>query len=197
MSLKAKLFSCIAAACLIVSMTIMGVLAADNANITLNGSLSFDAKDVVCRVEGSVSGAKETVIFDTLNYSSTTEPTEEELDSWNNNLNFQDNASDIVITVKVTNLAVRAMRLSVTDLIGDDSATSNVIRSITKQQTGDSAAVDYTSGSTITLAASQTDGDSSVTFTIRLKVDNKGLGASATYNYRVGLYDESVNSTQP
>ena len=197
MSLKAKLLSCIVAACLTIVMMIVGVLASENASINLSGSLSFDAKDVVCRVEGSVSGAKETVTFDTLNYSSTTEPTEEELDSWNNNLNFQDNASDIVITVKVTNLAVRAMRLSVTDLIGDDSATSNVIRSITKQQTGDSAAVDYTSGSTITLAASQTDGDSSVTFTIRLQIDNKGLDASATFSYQVGLYDESVNSTQP
>lgn len=192
MSLKARLLTSIAAVCLIVCLMIVGVLASENPSITMNGSLSFDAKDVVCRVEGNVAGAQSAITFNTLNYSSKTEPTEQQLASWNRNINFKNTADDIVITITITNLAEKSMKIIITDLIGHDTDTSNIIRSITKRQTGDSADSQYTSGSLITLPVSQTDGDSVVTFTIRLQVDNKGLDANVSYKYQIGLYDISV-----
>lgn len=77
----------------------------------------------------------------------------------------------------------------------DDLTTSsnNVIRSMTKTVGG--ASESYTSGSLYTIPASTGEGSantSKATFTLKLEVDDPNNSATATYNYRVNLRDESV-----
>lgn len=192
LSLKARLVYCTASICLIIAMMIVGVFASETVSLNFSGNLRFDATDVVCQVSGSVTGANQNINFETLNYSSKTEPTDAQISSWSNDISFRRDLADIIITITVTNLAPRAMYVSMTDLLPDSANSNNIVKSLAKQQTGDDAASIYTSGSRLTLPAATAGSNNSVTFTLRVQVDNKNFDAFVSYSYLLGLYDESV-----
>ena len=191
MSLKVKLISCISAVVLVIGLMIFGVFSVERASVNLGGTVSFEATNVYCRITGQITGAEESPVTpQELNYSANSEPTEEQLASWNNDLNFTEDAQAIEIEVTVENLATRELIVSVDDLT---TSSNNVLRSMTK--TVGEASENYTSGSLYTIPASTGEGSantSKATFTLKLEVDDPNNSASATYNYRVNLRDESV-----
>ena len=191
MSLKVKLISCISAVVLVIGLMIFGVFSVERASVNLGGTVSFEATNVYCKITGQITGAEESPVTpQELNYSANSEPTEEQLASWNNDLNFTEDAQAIEIEVTVENLATRELIVSVDDLT---TSSNNVLRSMTKTVGG--ASKSYTSGSLYTIPASTGEGSantSKATFTLKLEVDDPNNSASATYNYRVNLRDESV-----
>lgn len=191
MSLKVKLISCISAVVLVIGLMIFGVFSIERASVNLGGTVSFEATDVYCRITGQITGAEESPVTpQELNYSANSEPTEEQLASWNNDLNFTEDAQAIEIEVTVENLATRELIVSVDDLT---TTSNNVIRSMSKRVGGTSES--YTSGSLYTIPASTGEGSantSKASFILKLEVDDPNNSASATYNYRVNLRDESV-----
>ena len=191
MSLKVKLISCISAVVLVIGLMIFGVFSVERASVNLGGTVSFEATNVYCRITGQITGAEESPVTpQELNYSANSEPTEEQLASWNNDLNFTEDAQAIEIEVTVENLATRELIVSVDDLT---TSSNNVIRSMTKTVGG--ASESYTSGSLYTIPASTGEGStntSKATFTLKLEVDDPNNSASATYNYRVNLRDENA-----
>lgn len=191
MSLKVKLISCISAVVLVIGLMIFGVFSVERASVNLGGTVSFEATNVYCKITGQITGAEESPVTpQELNYSANSEPTEEQLASWNNDLNFTEDAQAIEIEVTVENLATRELIVSVDDLT---TSSNNVIRSMTKTVGG--ASESYTSGSLYTIPASTGEGSantSKATFTLKLEVDDPNNSASATYNYRVNLRDENA-----
>ena len=191
MSLKVKLISCISAVVLVIGLMIFGVFSVERASVNLGGTVSFEATNVYCKITGQITGAEESPVTpQELNYSANSKPTEEQLASWNNDLNFTEDAQAIEIEVTVENLATRELIVSVDDLT---TSSNNVIRSMTK--TVGEASESYTSGSLYTIPASTGEGSantSKATFTLKLEVDDPNNSATATYNYRVNLRDESV-----
>ncbi len=191
MSLKVKLISCISAVVLVIGLMIFGVFSIERASVNLGGTVSFEATNVYCKITGQITGAEESPVTpQELNYSANSEPTEEQLASWNNDLNFTEDAQAIEIEVTVENLASRELIVSVEDLT---TTSNNVIRSMSK--TVGEASEGYTSGSLYTIPASTGEGSantSKATFTLKLEVDDPNNSASATYNYHVNLRDESV-----
>ena len=191
MSLKVKLISCISAVVLVIGLMIFGVFSVERASVNLGGTVSFEATNVYCRITGQITGAEESPVTpQELNYSANSEPTEEQLASWNNDLNFTEDAQAIEIEVTVENLATRELIVSIDDLT---ISSNNVIRSMTKTVGG--ASESYTSGSLYTIPASTGEGSantSKATFTLKLEVDDLNNSASATYNYRVNLRDENA-----
>lgn len=191
MSLKVKLISCISAVVLVIGLMIFGVFSIERASVNLGGTVSFEATNVYCRITGQITGAEESPVTpQELNYSANSEPTEDQLASWNNDLNFTEDAQAIEIEVTVENLATRELIVSVDDLT---TSSNNVLRSMSKTVGG--ASESYTSGSLYTIPASTGEGSantSKATFTLKLEVDDPNNSASATYNYHVNLRDESV-----
>ena len=72
MKIKAKLVSTIAAACLVIALLVTGVWAVSTASVTLGGSISFSATNVHATIEGSITGAAETVSITPIEYDSET-----------------------------------------------------------------------------------------------------------------------------
>ncbi len=191
MSLKVKLISCISAVVLVIGLMIFGVFSIERASVNLGGTVSFEATNVYCRITGQITGAEESPVTpQELNYSANSEPTEEQLASWNNDLNFTEDAQAIEIEVTVENLASRELIVSVEDLT---TTSNNVLRSMTKRVGGTSES--YTSGSLYTIPASTGEGSankSKASFILKLEVDDPNNSASATYNYHVNLRDENA-----
>lgn len=95
MSLKVKLISCISAVVLVIGLMIFGVFSVERASVNLGGTVSFEATNVYCRITGQITGAEESPVTpQELNYSANSKPTEEQLASWNNDLNFTEDAQD-------------------------------------------------------------------------------------------------------
>lgn len=114
MTLKAKLFSTIAAFCLVAVLMVVGVFAASSVKVNMNGQISFTANDVNATIDGAVtgiSGAGHTftqIVFDGSEEGNPYEATTPETDSWTNlNWSFADKTSGkttgIVFTITVTN----------------------------------------------------------------------------------------------
>ena len=170
---------------------IFGVFSVERASVNLGGTVSFEATNVYCKITGQITGAEESPVTpQELNYSANSEPTEEQLASWNNDLNFTEDAQAIEIEVTVENLASRELIVSVEDLT---TTSNNVLRSMTKRVGGTSES--YTSGSLYTIPASTGEGSantSKASFILKLEVDDPNNSASATYNYHVNLRDENA-----
>ena len=56
MSLKAKLFTTVAALCMVICLLTVGVWAANKATVGLKGTVSFVAKDVAVTIDGTAKG---------------------------------------------------------------------------------------------------------------------------------------------
>ena len=183
MSLKLKLISLISVFMLVLGMLITGVFAASQGTVNMGGSLSFVATDVYARIEGRVTGAvgENPLVLPTLNYSASTEPSEEELYDWSNlNLTFDEDAAAIEIVV--TNLASdRTLTVNIEDTISVDS-TTNLRKTITK----DGGA--YSSGTNSTLEASTATPSNTTTYKITFEVkDPNNSLPEINFNYIIHL----------
>ncbi len=173
MKLKAKLATTCAAFCLILCLTIVGVWAVATPSIPMSGTVGFTASDVNATISGSFTGISGQHNLTTLKLdASTTNVADVDgYDTWQNwDLNFADNAQDIVLTITVKNENTkRAIDATFTD-------SSSPLDNITVSLAGGDAtgSGSYTSGTKVTIRATE-----SVTFKVTIHVENANYSASA------------------
>ena len=179
MKLKAKLVSTIAAFCLVLCLTIVGVWAVTSATVTMGGNISFTATDVNAKVSGVFANAKSAPTLTELVFDGS-ETAEDASDvdgigTWSGwNMTFS-GKQPVTLTITVTNTnAERALNATL-----ENNSTSLTNCAITI--TADSEA--YTSGTAESVAAN----NGKVVFVITIAITNPNLAASAALNFDLVL----------
>ena len=189
MSTKVKLISFISAFVLVLGIMIIGVLSAEQVQVNIGGSVSFNATNVYAKVSGNISEAKTgNKIFSTLTYSAS-ETTGDESDWTNLVLEFTETPDPIIITITVENLSTqRTLTANLENTLQGEGLDIAVTR--------DSGI--YTSGTNVELPVSTGDGSSTTTFTLTLTVadPNQDL-TGVNFGYILNLYDENYAPDQP
>ena len=187
MSLKIKLISCISAFILILGMFIAGVLSAQQAQVNIGGSISFNATDVYARVTGSVANAQSNPTLSELLFTANDDssPSETALATWSNmDLDFNQTPTPIEILITVENLSTeRQLMVSL-----EDNIVSN---GLNKTFTKDNEA--YVTGNTDLLPASTGENTSTTTFLVTLSVVEPNLSLeNIDFGFTLNLYDETA-----
>ena len=192
MTLKMKLTALIASFTLVIGLMLMGVFAVNQATVNMGGSINFTATDVYARVTGKIENAQGEYAdkeLPTIEFSA--ENGTPDQSEWSGlNLLFDDDATPIVITVTVENLARdRQLTASLTD---NTAINENLVKDL--EQDG----VTYTSGDTKDLDASTGDGTSTTTYVVTFSIAdrNKSL-PQMDFDLDISLYDESETPEEP
>ena len=198
MTLKTKLISSIIAFIIVMSLMLVGVMATQTATIHMGGNVSFTASDVYAQVTGSIVGTadyptgsplKLTTID--IDYTDTEEQITMPNDWTQMPLTFDENGSEITVSVTITNRAVgRNIRITLTD---------------TTQATGFSVSREC-NGTTFSKTDTRVIEDSA-TYTFKLNVSSRNNPASGTFGLDVKLenttegsqtgYTVTINGTRP
>ena len=193
MTLKTKLISTISAFVLILTIVIVGVWAASTANISLGGTVNFQATNVYAKVSGKVTGMDSNPTLPTLIFSEGADASSEtDIEKWSDlDLLFNSSATPIEISVTVENLSTE--RWLLVDIIEglDNGKSDNINKEVKKENS------DYTLGETHTLVPSTGDGTSKVEFTITLTVDNSNYSADTIYSYIINLNNSNEAPPEP
>ena len=185
MSLKIKLISCISAFILILGMFIAGVLSAQQAQVNIGGSISFNATDVYARVTGSVANAQSNPTLSDLLFTANDDssPSETALATWSNmDLDFNQTPTPIEILITVENLSTeRTLTVNLTNNLQGEGLNIAISR--------DSASYNSATNVELGTAGSNTN---STTFTLTLTVadPNKDL-TDVNFGYILNMFDES------
>lgn len=191
MSLKAKLVSTVAAFLMVLALMVVGVFAATSGSIQMGGSLTFNATDVVGRVDLATVG----------NSGGEITKTTEDFDATDDSVDFswttgEGEAIDLVfsegtdITVKITvtnNASDRPMYVTF----------GSVEPSITDPVNVDVTAITYggTPGTPVTLdKAVEVEYGTPVVFSFTFSVQNDNLGASGSWSLNMSLSNENPNA---
>ena len=188
MSAKVKLMSIISAFVLVLGIMIIGVLSAEQVQVNIGGSVSFNATNVYARVSGNISGAGSgNKTFSTLTYSAEGD-TGDESDWTNLALEFTETPDPIEITITVENLSTqRTLTANLTNSLSASGLNIEITR--------DTAS--YASGTDVELGTAGSDTDST-TFTLTLTVANPNEGLTdVTFGYILNLFDESAAPAPP
>ena len=192
MTLKMKLTALIASFTLVIGLMLMGVFAVNQATVNMGGSINFTATDVYARVTGKIENAQGEYAdkeLPTIEFSA--ENGTPDQSEWSGlNLLFDDDATPIVITVTVENLAKdRKLTASLTD---NTATNENLVKDL--KQDG----VTYTSGTTKDLDASTGEGTSTTTYVVTFSIAdrNKSL-PQMDFDLDISLYDESETPEEP
>ena len=180
MSLKKKLVTTIGMFCMTIALLMVGVWAVSSTQIEIGGTISFNASNVNAIVTGSITGASGGDITpNQLVYSSEDSPSLDDLNTWKNDLVFDKDGTDIVMTINVENKSdERALYVSISDSIGTTTATMD---KILKQ-----GANPYTAGSLVKI-----DPETTKSFTITFDITNRDVSTEVEYGYLVNLVDET------
>ena len=187
MTLKMKLTSLIASFTLVIGLMLMGVFAVNQATVNMGGSINFTATDVYARVTGKIENAQGEYAdkeLPPLEFSAENDTPDQS--EWSGlNLLFDDDATPIVITVKVENLAKdRKLTASLTD---NTATNENLVKDL--KQDG----VTYTSGETKELIQSTGHGTSTTTYVITFSIaDRNNSLPQMDFEFDVNLVDESA-----
>ena len=183
MSAKVKLISFISAFVLVLGIMIIGVLSAEQVQVNIGGSVSFNATNVYAKVSGNISRAETgNKTFSTLTYSAS-ETTGDESDWTNLALEFTETPDPIIITITVENLSTqRTLTVNLENTLQGEGLDIAVTR--------DSGS--YTSGTNVELPVSTGDSSSTTTFTLTLTVANPDQSLTdVSFGYILNMYDES------
>ena len=183
MSLKAKLISTISAFVLILTIVIVGVWAASTANVSLGGTVNFQATNVYAKVTGTVTGMDSNPILPPLIFSEGEDASEEtDIKQWENlDLVFKTSGNPIEIEVTVENLSdERSLGVSIQNQI---ASIENIDISITSEGEASTSA---------TLSPSTGSGTSTVTFLVTVSLQNPNVSVTdALYDILIKLTDGS------
>ena len=183
MSLKTKLISSISAFVLILTVVIVAVWAASTVNVTLGGTINFQATNVYAKVSATVSGMDENPTLPTLIFSEGKDASEEpDIEKWNNlDLVFKTSGTPIEIEVTVENLSdERSLGVSIQNQI---ASIENIDISITSGGEASTSAI---------LSPSTGSGTSTVTFLVTVSLQNPNVSVTdAIYDILITLTDES------
>ena len=196
MTLKTKLISSISAFVLILTIVIVGVWAATQANIPMGGSVNFTATDVYVKITGEVEGAEDSSAYTdlpVLNYSGTTQPSAADLQRWQElDVNFNSSATPIKVKITIENLSTeRWLLVNVIEGDNNGSPSDNLIREVQKENGV------YTLGENHTLNPSTGEGTSMVEFTINLTVDDPNYSVNTVYDYIINLNNSNEEPPEP
>ena len=189
MTLKTKLISTISAFVLILTIVIVGVWAATQANIPMGGSVNFAATDVYVKITGEIEGAENSSAYadlPALIFSGETEggqPSESDLQRWQKlDVDFNSSATPIKVKITIENLSTeRWLLVNVIEGDNNGSPSDNLIREVQKENGA------YTLGENHTLNPSTGEGTSKVEFTINLTVDDPNYSVNTVYDYIINL----------
>ncbi len=183
MSLKVKLISTISAFVLILTIVIVTVWAATQANVSLGGTVNFQATNVYAKVTGTVTGMDSSPTLPTLIFSEGEDASKEtDIEQWNNlDLVFNTAGTPIEIEVTVENLSdERSLGVSIQNQI---ASIENIDISITSEGEASTSA---------TLSPSTGSGTSTVTFLVTVSLQNPNVSVTdALYDILIKLTDES------
>ena len=182
-----KLTASVSAFFLVLGLMLMGVFAVEKATVNMGGSISFTATDIYARVTGSIANAQgeyADYILPTLEFSAESDTPDQS--GWSNlNLNFDDQATPIEVTIKVENLSAQnTLRVNLNDTI--TSTVANFKKEVKVVGSDDL----YQNASDITLQPDTGSTDNETTFTITFSVENKNNSVSADFNYQINLFDQ-------
>ena len=187
MSLKMKLTASVSAFFLVLGLMLMGVFAVEKATVNMGGSISFTATDVYARVTGSIANAQGEYASYTLpKLEFSAENGSPDQSGWSNlNLNFDDQATPIEVTIKVENLSAQnTLRVNLNDTI------TSTVANFKKEVKVVGSDVPYINASDITLQPDTGSTDNETTFTITFSVENRNNSVSADFNYQINLFDQ-------
>ena len=187
MSLKMKLTASVSAFFLVLGLMLMGVFAVEKATVNMGGSISFTATDVYARVTGSIANAQgeyANKTLPTLEFSAEDDTPDQS--GWSNlNLNFDDQATPIEVTIKVENLSAQnTLRVNLNDTI------TSPVENFKKEVEVVGSDVPYENASEITLQPDTGTTNNETTFTITFSVENRNNSVSADFNYQINLFDQ-------
>ena len=189
MSAKVKIFSIISAFILVLGIMIIGVLSAEQVQVNIGGSVSFNATNVYARVTGQVQNAQPNPTLNELLFTANdnSSPSQTDLETWSNmTLNFDETPTPIVLSITVENLSTENQLMASLEL--DPEITSTGL-SFSYLQGLNS----YSPGSGILLPASSGDGTNTTTFQITLSVTNPDEDlTNVNFGFILNLYDESA-----
>ena len=182
MSLKVKLFSCISAFIIVVSLMLISVFAATNVTLNIGGNVSFTANSVNALITGSIAGnaaGGSTLTSIDIDASDSDGAVSMPTDWTNMDLTFTESASPITVTINIQNRSTdRAIAVSLTD--------STNISNVTVTRECDSAGINATDNRNI-------PGGETATYTFELSVQSQNTSASGAFSLAVGL--ENAGST--
>ena len=124
MSIKVKLISCIAAFVLVLGIMFGAVLAAEQVQVNIGGSVSFTATSVHAMISGSVSGSTTANTLPNVTVDAETQDGTLAMGGdWSDmHLDFNEAGDDITVTINIQNLSDRTIYVNITD----STAISNV-----------------------------------------------------------------------
>lgn len=152
MTLKAKLFSTIAAFCLVAVLMIVGVFAASSVSVNMSGQISFSATDVKATINGVVANAyKQGTKEDaekpaTITFDGSEVDEETDTKTWENlNWDYKDSHKDITFTITIQNDSTqRAFDSSFAEgTMGNSNITISVQQRVYTTGSADGALVAY------------------------------------------------------
>ena len=117
MSIKVKLISCIAAIVLVLGIMFGAVLAAEQVQVNIGGSVSFTATSVHAMISGSVSGSTTANTLPNVTVDAETQDGTLAMGGdWSDmHLDFNEAGDDITVTINIQNLSDRTIYVSVAD----------------------------------------------------------------------------------
>lgn len=187
MSLKAKLFSSIAAFALVACLLIVGVFAVSPANVNMGGSITFTAKDVLATISGSVTNIAEstTGLEKPIKFDANTESGSATNESWKGLAWNFSGKQDVVLTITVHNDSTeRAFSAAIT--APTDTADDNVKISTAYQTaaswTGEGTAI--TAGDTANVPSVAAEG--TLLIRVTFHIENTGEKVDRA-NWTLGL----------
>ncbi len=167
-------------------MFIAGVLSAQQAQVNIGGSISFNATDVYARVTGIVANAQSNPTLSELLFTANDDssPSESALATWSNmDLDFNQTPTPIEISITVENLSTeRTLTVNLTNNLQGEGLNIAISR--------DSASYNSATNVELGTAGSNTN---STTFTLTLTVadPNKDL-TDVNFGYILNMFDESA-----
>lgn len=188
MTLKAKLISSIVAFILVASLMVVSIFASPTINMQIGGNVSFTATSVHATITGSIAGSTQCPTEKSLtqidiDYTDTTENITMP-DDWSNmGLTFDENGTDIVVEITITNLASdRGIEIELTD----SSSTSNY--TIAKSASVGSSITGTTDTRSI-------GGKGVITYTFILHVESRNNPASGQFTIGMQLSNTTLPTT--
>ena len=177
MTLKTKLITSISMFFLVVALLMTGVWAVTTAQVSMGGTISFNATNIYATITGTIEGASNAQTMSPLEYTAKTEPSPEAKATWSQDLTFADaTIPSIKWTITIENKSERALYVTLTDNV---STLTNATKTLKFE--GGSAEGEQT-----------VPAKTSKVFTMEIKVEDTNASAEIDYDFDFDLKDEKA-----
>ncbi len=178
MTLKTKLITSVSMFFMVVALLVVGVWAVSTAQVTMGGTISFNATNIYATITGTIEGASNAKTMTPLEYSAKTEPSDTAKATWCQDLTFADaTIPTIKWTITIENKSERALYVSLNDNI---TSLSNATKTLTYD------------GSSYTNGEKEIPAKTSKVFTMEIKVSDTNASATVVYDFAFDLRDETA-----